>query len=90
MFKKELPIIFIGLSVVAAALVLGWTVFVEREAAAPVQAPVASDENETVPDDIVSNDVVDDVSDGICLCAAFPVQLFFCYVFEGSVQSCES
>ena len=40
MFKKELPIIFIGLSVVIAVLVLGWTVFVKTEVVAPVWVPV--------------------------------------------------
>ena len=56
MFKKELPIIFIGLSVVVAVLVLGWSVFVKREVAAPVQMPV-------VEDDIVSDDADDDISE---------------------------
>jgi len=56
MFKKQLPIIFIGLCVVIAALVLGWTVFVERDVVAPVQAPVVSDNDENSENDEIIND----------------------------------
>ena len=54
MFKKQLPIIFIGLCVVIAALVLGWTVFVKTEVAPPAQVPVVDDGNgeAEIPDDI--------------------------------------
>ncbi len=61
MFKKEILIIFIGLCVAAAMLVLGWSVFVEREAVVPVQVPVVDNRNdETVSDDIISDGVEDD------------------------------
>ena len=58
MFKKELPIIFIGLSVVAAVLVLSWTIFIKPELVAPVQVPVA-DEDEIVSDDVSEIDTSD-------------------------------
>jgi len=60
MFKKQLPIIFIGLSVVIAMLVLGWVVFVKTEI--PVQEPVADNGNGKIIDD-VDNDVPDDTED---------------------------
>ena len=63
MFKKELPIIFIGLSVVVAALVLSWAVFIKPEAVVSVQAPIINDNNEVVSDDDVLPDVENDVSD---------------------------
>ena len=63
MFKKELPIIFIGLSVVVAVLVLSWTVLMKKELVAPVRVPVADDRNgEIIPDDIVPDDVDNDIS----------------------------
>jgi len=71
MFKKSLPIIFIGLCVVVAALVLGWSVFVKEEVVVPVQAPVVDDENnKIIPNDIVSDgieddNVLDDVDNGV-------------------------
>lgn len=52
MFKKEIPSIFIGLSVVVAVLVLGWVVFIKSEV--PVQTPVVDDGN--VPPVIEDND----------------------------------
>jgi len=69
MFKKQLPIIFIGLCVVIAALVLGWSVFVKTEV--PVQIPVINDENENdvvddnnnVENDDIPNDPDDDISE---------------------------
>lgn len=51
MFSKKFPIIFIGLCVVVAMLVLGWSVFVKTEV--PVRVPVV--------DDGVVDDVEDDV-----------------------------
>ena len=64
MFKKELPIIFIGLSVVVATLVLGWSVFVKKELVAPVRVPVADDGNgEIIPDDVIPDDAEDDISE---------------------------
>ena len=56
MFKKEIPIVFVGLSMVVAALVLGWSVFVKSEV--PVQVPVVSDDEIVIDDDIsiVEND----------------------------------
>ena len=59
MFKKQLPIIFIGLCVVIAILVLSWTVFVKQEVVVPVQAPVVEDD-EIIPDDVEDDDVPDD------------------------------
>ena len=59
MFKKQLPIIFIGLCVVIAALVLSWAVFVKTEVVAPVSAPVV-DDKEIIPDDVEDDDVPDD------------------------------
>ena len=47
MFKKSVPIIFVGLSAVVAMLVLGWSVFVKTDE--PVQVSVVSDK------EIVSN-----------------------------------
>jgi len=41
MFKKEIPSIFVGLSVVVAVLVFGWVVFIKSEV--PVQVPVVDD-----------------------------------------------
>jgi len=41
MFKKSIPIILVGLSVVVAVLVLSWVVFVKTEVS--VQVPVVSD-----------------------------------------------
>jgi len=67
MFKKQLPIIFIGLCVVVAVLVLGWSVFVKREV--PVQSPVVNDEpvddnnNEIIPDNNIPDDADDDISE---------------------------
>jgi len=64
MFKKQLPIIFIGLCAVIAALVLGWSVFVKEEVVVPVQAPVVGEKvDETVPDDVVLDDNVSNVED---------------------------
>jgi len=67
MFKKQPPIIFIGLCVVIAALVLGWSVFVKEEVVVPVQAPVVmDDDNQNGKSDEViddSSDVEDDVVD---------------------------
>ena len=62
MFKKQLPIIFIGLCVVIAALVLGWAVFVKTEVAPPAQVPVVDDGNgeAEIPDDDVPDDTKDD------------------------------
>ena len=59
MFKKQLPIIFIGLCVIIATLVLGWSVFVKTEVVVPVQAPVVEDD-EIIPDDVEDDDVPDD------------------------------
>lgn len=53
MFKKELPIIFIGLSIVAATLVLSWIISIKLMPAVPVQAPVVDDE-EIVADNNIS------------------------------------
>ena len=47
MFKKQLPIIFIGLCVVIATLVLGWNVFVKKEVIVPVRVPVVNDDSVT-------------------------------------------
>ncbi|MEA1897105.1 MAG: hypothetical protein U9N53_05515 [Bacteroidota bacterium] len=65
MFKKEIPIIFIGLYAVIAALVLGWSVFVREEAVVPVQAPVVGDKliEDSENDDAVSDDVENDIFD---------------------------
>ena len=52
MFQKSISIIFIGLSIVAAMLVLGYTVFVKQELSVPVEPLVVSD-NEIVSDDDV-------------------------------------
>ena len=62
MFKKELPIIFIGLCAVIAALVLGWAVFVKTEVVAPAREPVVDNGNgETeIPDDDIPDDIEDD------------------------------
>ena len=68
MLKKQLPIIFIGLCVVIAVLVLGWSVFVKTEVVMPVKPPVVMDDNnqnsesDEVIDDfpVVEDDVVDD------------------------------
>jgi hypothetical protein len=57
MFKKELPIIFIGLSAVVATLVLSWTVFVKP--VVPVHKPVVNDENNNI---ILNGAGDDDVS----------------------------
>ena len=51
MFKKSMLIIFIGLSVVAATLVLSWIIFIKLMPAVPVQAPVA-DEDEIIVDNV--------------------------------------
>ena len=59
MFKKSLPIIFIGLCVVIATLVLGWSVFVKTEVVVPVLAPVV-DDKEIISDDVEDDDVPDD------------------------------
>lgn len=61
MFKKEILIIFIGLCVVAAVLVLGWNVFVKTEVSVPVQTLVVSDDNKIDDsDDVEDDDVLDD------------------------------
>ena len=52
MFKKSIPSIFIGLSVVVAVLVLGWVVFVKSNPVVSVQMPVVSDDEIVVDDDI--------------------------------------
>jgi len=57
MFKKEILIIFIGLCIATATLVLGWSVFVKIDD--PVQVAVVDDGN----DDIVDDDVPDDTED---------------------------
>lgn len=59
MFKKELPIIILGLSIVAAVLVLSWAVFIKSTPVVPVQVPVV-DENEIISNNIEDNDVRDD------------------------------
>lgn len=58
MFKKELPIITLGLSIVAAVLVLSWTVFIKPTPTVPIQPPVASDDE--IIDDIGDEDMEDD------------------------------
>jgi len=70
MFKKQLPIIFIGLCVIIAILVLSWAVFVKTEVAVPVQTPVVDDEpieDDKIisPDDDIENDDISetDISD---------------------------
>ena len=66
MFKKSIPIIFIGLSVVVAMLVLGWVIFVKPEV--PVQVPVTGKDeiiSDDVFDDVKEDDVMDDVDDNI-------------------------
>jgi len=55
MFKKSIPIIFVGLSVVVAMLVLGWVVFVKIEDS--VSVIVVDDGNNGVVDDDLENDV---------------------------------
>lgn len=62
MFKKSIPIIFVGLSVVVAILVLSWAVFVKSRVVTPVQAPTM-DSNKIISDDNVSNDVDDNIDD---------------------------
>jgi len=65
MFKKKIPIIFVGLSVVVAALVLSYTVFVKQEVVAPVEPAVVSDDNQNGEDDEIitdSPDLEDDVA----------------------------
>ena len=62
MFKKELPIITMGLSIVAAMLVLSWAVFIKLMPAVPVQAPVVDDE-EIVADDDIPDDTENDDSE---------------------------
>lgn len=65
MFKKSIPIIFVGLSVVVAMLVLGWVVFVKIDE--PVQAPVVDDgDNEIVIDDVGDDDIDDNVLAYFC------------------------
>ena len=59
MFKKELPIITMGLSIVAAILVLSWAVFIKSGSVIPIQSPVVSDE-EIVSDGIEDNRMEDD------------------------------
>lgn len=61
MLKKELPIIFIGLSAVVAMLVLSWTVFIKPDIAAPVIVPVVSDDNKIVvfDDDVLEDETAD-------------------------------
>ncbi|MCK5122768.1 MAG: hypothetical protein KAQ87_01300 [Candidatus Pacebacteria bacterium] len=63
MFKKSVPIIFIGLSIVVAMLVLGWVVFVKTDD--PVQVPVVSDgDGKVISDDLSNNDISGvDISD---------------------------
>ena len=64
MFKKSILIIFVGLSVVVAALVLGWVVFVKQEPSVPVKPQVNNNQNNE--DDEVINDNNDseiDISD---------------------------
>ncbi len=60
MFKKELPIIFIGLSIVVAVLVLGWAVFVRTEVSAPIKPSVIMDDNNQ---NSGSDEVIDDSPD---------------------------
>ena len=62
MFKKELPIIFIGLSVVVAVLVLSWVVFIKPGLTVPIQAPV-EDNNEIISDDMEDGDKKNDIPD---------------------------
>ena len=62
MFRKRLPIIFIGLCLVIAALVLGWSVFVKTEVIAPVWAPVVDDKNGET-ETISNEDIFDDLKD---------------------------
>ena len=59
MFKKKLPIIFVGLSVVVVMLVLGWVVFVRTDDL--VQVPVVSDD--VVSDEAGDDDIPDDIDD---------------------------
>ena len=61
MFKKSIPIIFIGLSIVVAMLVLGWCVFVKSDE--PVSVIVVDDVDDEVVDDVGDDDVPDDVDD---------------------------
>ena len=61
MFKKELPIIFIGLCVVVAVLVLGWAVFVKTEMVVPARELVVDDSNDET--EISDDDVPDDIED---------------------------
>ena len=63
MFKKELPVIILGLSIVVAVLVLSWAVFIKPMPAVPIQTPVVSD-NEIITDDIEDDNMNDNnVSD---------------------------
>ena len=55
MFKKEIPIIFVSLSVVVAGLVLGWVVFMKQEPSVSVKPPV-NNNNQNNEDDEVIND----------------------------------
>lgn len=59
MFKKNIPIIFVGLSAVVAVLVLGWSVFVKTEV--PV-LPITSDEIVNDSSDVNDN-IIDDNND---------------------------
>ena len=60
MFKKSIPIIFIGLSVVVAMLVLGWVVFVKMNK--PVSVIVVDDGNGEVAVDDISDDADDNTN----------------------------
>ena len=59
MFKKSVPIIFVGLSVVVAMLVLGWSVFVKSDDL--VQVPVVDDGNGEIIDDNPNNDDISEI-----------------------------
>lgn len=70
MFKKEIPIIFIGLSTVVAIVVLSWTVFIKCELTVPAQPPVANDDlavddenNKIIPDDDIPDEFFTYVKD---------------------------
>ncbi|MDF1498264.1 MAG: hypothetical protein P1P85_02830 [Patescibacteria group bacterium] len=70
MFKKELPIIFIGLSIIVAMLVLSLAVFIKSMPVIPVQVPVVTDDSvggdendEIISDDDVFNEFFTYVKD---------------------------
>jgi len=65
MFTKSIPIIFVGLSVVVVALVLGWVVFVKQEPSIPVKPQVMNNNQNNKDDEVIddSPDVDDNVID---------------------------